>query len=767
MGDEPLQILLVEDNDADIALVRKLLMEGFSTSPVVLVRRSLSGAIIALRENLFDAVILDLGLPDSWGIRSLERLRETADDVPIVVLTALDDYEVGREAIAAGADDYLLKDERSSAFLARSIRYSIERMSIRRRMRKSEERFRALVENISDAVLMLADGEIRYVTPSIRNLLGYVPSDWSPDEFVNVFHPEERDTVARALRSVGRAPGAKVSLECRTHHVGGGWRRVELTLRNLRSDPLIGGLVLTVKDVTERSEAEAARRAAEERYRTVVESAPIGFYVVQDGEITYANPHLAEILGRPAEELVGRDLLEFVDERDRPRVGETLEGHAREDGEGIQHAVRGERGDGDRFEVEIQGIRVEIDGRPAVIGSVQDRTEQKRLTEGLVRAQRMEAVGRLSRVVAGDFNDILTGIIGHCDLALASLDDAAEERPDLEGVRRQAAKGVGQIRKLLAYSRQQVVRPRLLHPNRAIRNVSGMIDRLIGEGISVRSELSDFAEVVRIDPGQLELVVVNLVANARDAIGDDGVISIATESVDLTEEEVAHFPFEMPPGRYVELSVTDDGVGMSPETLERIFEPFFTTKPVGEGTGLGLAQVYGFARQSGGTVSIQSELGKGTRVSLLLPRMEQAVCAIPEDQDASVRAGRPARVLVVDDDAEVREAMVAMLDELGYQVDEAPSADDALARLADRRQPAIDILLSDVVMPGRLDGVGLAEEVQRLYPTIPIILASGYTTRIATEPAVRVLAKPFSHQALAETLSEILDSNTPAPPAAP
>ncbi|HSR41261.1 MAG TPA: response regulator, partial [Longimicrobiales bacterium] len=224
MGDEPLNILLVEDNDADIALVRKLLLEGFSTSPIVLVRRSLSGAIIALRENVFDAVILDLGLPDSWGIRSLERLRKTEDHVPIVVLTALDDDEVGREAIAAGADDYLLKDERSSALLARSIRYSIERTSIRRRMRKSEERFRALVENISDAVLMLDDGEVRYVTPSIRNLLGYVPSDWSPQEFVKVFHPDERDTVKRALRSVSRAPGAKVSLECRTHHVGGGWR---------------------------------------------------------------------------------------------------------------------------------------------------------------------------------------------------------------------------------------------------------------------------------------------------------------------------------------------------------------------------------------------------------------------------------------------------------------------------------------------------------------------------------------------------------------
>ncbi len=216
------------------------------------------------------------------------------------------------------------------------------------------------------------------------------------------------------------------------------------------------------------------------------------------------------------------------------------------------------------------------------------------------------------------------------------------------------------------------------------------------------------------------------------------------------------------PGAYLCVDVEDSGCGMSPDVQAHVFEPFFTTKPVGEGTGLGLAQVYGFVRQSGGTVSLQSEVGKGTRVSLLLPRREHDAAAL-EDQQVSVCAGRPARVLVVDDDAEVREAMVAMLDELGYQVDEAPSADEALARLADRRQPAIDILLSDVVMPGRLDGVGLAEEVQRLYPTIPIVLATGYTTRLAAASAFRVLAKPFSHQALAETLAEILDSNTPEP----
>jgi len=277
--------------------------------------------------------------------------------------------------------------------------------------------------------------------------------------------------------------------------------------------------------------------------------------------------------------------------------------------------------------------------------------------------------------------------------------------------------------------------------------------------VTLTLELPEGAWPTVLDPVQCELAVLNLAINARDAMPEGGPLVIALRQLTLVQDN----PFGLAAGPYLCVDVEDSGCGMSPDVQAHVFEPFFTTKPVGEGTGLGLAQVYGFARQSGGTVSLQSEVGKGTRVSLLLPRMEHDAAAALEDQQVSVRAGRPARVLVVDDDAEVREAMVAMLDELGYQVDEAPSADDALARLADRRQPAIDILLSDVVMPGRLDGVGLAEEVQRLYPTIPVVLATGYTTRLAAASAFRVLAKPFSHQALAEALSEILDSNTPEP----
>jgi signal transduction histidine kinase/ActR/RegA family two-component response regulator len=388
--------------------------------------------------------------------------------------------------------------------------------------------------------------------------------------------------------------------------------------------------------------------------------------------------------------------------------------------------------------------------------------QAERSHQALLQGQKLEALGNLTAGISHEFNNLLQSMTMGLQLA-EMLTSHPRARRAIEGCQRSARRATRLTRHLMTFSRSRTADAEQVDLRVLIIGMHELLTGALPNRVTLTLELPEGAWPTVLDPVQCELAVLNLAINARDAMPEGGPLVIALHQLTLVQDN----PFGLAAGPYLCVDVEDSGCGMSPEVQAHVFEPFFTTKPVGEGTGLGLAQVYGFARQSGGTVSIQSELGKGTRVSLLLPRMEQAVCAIPEDQDASVRAGRPARVLVVDDDAEVREAMVAMLDELGYQVDEAPSADDALARLADRRQPAIDILLSDVVMPGRLDGVGLAEEVQRLYPTIPIILASGYTTRIATEPAVRVLAKPFSHQALAETLSEILDSNTPAPPPAP
>lgn len=390
---------------------------------------------------------------------------------------------------------------------------------------------------------------------------------------------------------------------------------------------------------------------------------------------------------------------------------------------------------------------------------VKDAVAQaERSHQALLQGQKLEALGNLTAGISHEFNNLLQSMTMGLQLA-EMLTSHPRAKRAIEGCQRSANRATRLTRHLMTFSRSRTADAEQVDLRLLILGMHELLTDALPNRVTLRLELPEGAWPAVLDPVQCELAILNLAINARDAMPEGGPLVIALHKLTLVQDN----PFGLAPGPYLCLDVEDSGCGMSPDVQAHVFEPFFTTKPVGEGTGLGLAQVYGFARQSGGTVSLQSEVGKGTRVSLLLPRMEHEAAAALEDQQVSVRAGRPARVLVVDDDAEVREAMVAMLDELGYQVDEAPSADEALARLADRRQPTIDILVSDVVMPGRLDGVGLAEEVQRLYPTIPVILATGYTTRLTTATAFRVLAKPFSHQALAETLAEILDSNTPEP----
>ncbi|MHA6640627.1 hybrid sensor histidine kinase/response regulator [Stutzerimonas frequens] len=390
---------------------------------------------------------------------------------------------------------------------------------------------------------------------------------------------------------------------------------------------------------------------------------------------------------------------------------------------------------------------------------VKDAVAQaERSHQALLQGQKLEALGNLTAGISHEFNNLLQSMTMGLQLA-EMLTSHPRAKRAIEGCQRSANRATRLTRHLMTFSRSRTADAEQVDLRLLILGMHELLTGALPNRVTLTLELPEGAWPAVLDPVQCELAILNLAINARDAMPEGGPLVIALHKLTLVQDN----PFGLAPGPYLCVDVEDSGCGMSPDVQAHVFEPFFTTKPVGEGTGLGLAQVYGFARQSGGTVSLQSEVGKGTRVSLLLPRMEHEAAAALEDQQVSVRAGRPARVLVVDDDAEVREAMVAMLDELGYQVDEAPSADEALARLADRRQPTIDILLSDVVMPGRLDGVGLAEEVQRLYPTIPIVLATGYTTRLAAASAFRVLAKPFSHQALAETLAEILDSNTPEP----
>jgi len=374
----------------------------------------------------------------------------------------------------------------------------------------------------------------------------------------------------------------------------------------------------------------------------------------------------------------------------------------------------------------------------------------------LLQGQKLEALGNLTAGISHEFNNLLQSMTMGLQLA-EMLSSNPRAKRAIEGCQRSARRATRLTRHLMTFSRTRTADPERVDLRVLILGMHELLIGALPNRVVLEMRLPEDEWPAFVDAVQFELAVLNLAINARDAMAEGGPLIIDLHQCSLPCDN----PFNLSPGPYLCIVVEDTGCGMTPEVQAHIFEPFFTTKPVGEGTGLGLAQVYGFARQSGGAVSVYSEVGKGTRISILLPRIEAVAPSEPQKSRSAVRVAREARVLVVDDDDEVRDAVTAMLEELGYQVDEAPNAAVALDRLADPEQPNIDVLFSDIVMPGPLDGVALADEVHRLYPSIRIVLATGYSTRLMASSGYWVLAKPFSHEALADTLSAMLDAPAP------
>jgi signal transduction histidine kinase/ActR/RegA family two-component response regulator/HAMP domain-containing protein len=408
-----------------------------------------------------------------------------------------------------------------------------------------------------------------------------------------------------------------------------------------------------------------------------------------------------------------------------------------------------------------QVYRDEATGTSRLIGVAQDITEQRRVEQQLIQSQRMEAIGNLAGGIAHDFNNLLTAIIGYLSFVQRRLPPDAPVRDDLDEVERAARRAAALTSQLLSYARRQMVVPSSVDLNATVAGLTPMVRRLLGEDVEVESELAETLGSVRVDPGQLEQVLLNLVANARDAMPSGGSLRLTTRNVAITSAAARVIP-EARPGQYVALEVEDTGTGMTPEVQARIFEPFFTTKPPGAGTGLGLAMCYGIVRQAEGLILVESEPGRGTRFSVLLPR--EGAGADAEAGPALPAAPGRETVLLVEDDLTVRVVTGRMLRELGYTVVEAGSASEARSlAAADGR---IDLLLTDVVMPGG-NGRELAESLTSAHPGLPVVFMSGYTADVVlrqgvVQDKVAFLSKPFTADALAAALRRALDRTAPA-----
>ena len=389
-------------------------------------------------------------------------------------------------------------------------------------------------------------------------------------------------------------------------------------------------------------------------------------------------------------------------------------------------------------------------------GITQDVTERHTLEAQYQQAQKMEAVGRLAAGVAHDFNNLLTVILGYCELVLADFETGDPHPADLEQIQKAGTRAAGLTRQLLAFSRKQIIEPTVLDLNAVVSDMQAMLRPLIGEDVKVVVDLEPELALLKADRGQVEQTVMNLAVNARDAMPKGGTLTIATTNVEL-DEDYAVTHGGVTPGSYVALTVTDTGTGMTPEVQARLFEPFFTTKEVGKGTGLGLATVHGIAKQSGGSVGVYSELGKGTSFHVYFPRAE-AAGVVDAKPPATQRRPVEATVLLVEDAEELRELARRLLQRQGYTVLVASNADEAL-RLFEEH-PSIDLLLTDVVMPGS-SGPELTKQLVERRPALKVVYMSGYTEEAIVQhgvlkPGLAFLRKPFTSDTLERKISEVL-----------
>ncbi|MGH7520041.1 MAG: ATP-binding protein, partial [Gemmatimonadales bacterium] len=398
----------------------------------------------------------------------------------------------------------------------------------------------------------------------------------------------------------------------------------------------------------------------------------------------------------------------------------------------------------------------------AIVNNYRDATDRRNLEEQVILAQKMEAIGRLAGGVAHDFNNILTAIGGYTDLLLADLPEHDPRRHDVEEIYQAAQRAASLTQQLLAFSRRQVMQPKVIDLNALVTDIEKMLRRLIGEDILFATVLHPRVGNVRADPGKLEQVIVNLAENARDAMPDGGRLTIETRNVELDESYVSEHP-SVAPGPYVLLAVTDTGMGMDDETKARIFEPFFTTKARGKGTGLGLATVYGIVNQTGGHIWPYSEPGRGTTMRVYLPRVDIPADPVKRPERAAPESLRGAEtILLVEDEDPVRSVTRQLLERNGYTVLEAADGLEALALVGEENGSVqFDLLLTDVIMPG-MSGRQLAEHLKSRRPSLLVLFMSGYTDDAVVrhgmlEPGLAYLEKPFRPPALLQKLRDVLD----------
>ena len=645
--------------------------------------------------------------------------------------------------------------------LAEQCSGALERVQSREQLRESEERFRDLFENSPDAILVEnLDGTVLDV-----NFAACVLHGMTRDQLMG--RNALTDLVPPAWREAARNDFQKLAAGKLS------WIEGDILTADGRSTPVevragrieYGGkpaLLLHVRDITERRASAANLQSSEMLFRSVWENSVDGMRLTdENGIIVAVNDAYCRLVGLEANSLEGKLFtVAYAPSENREEMLQQLRDRF------LNRAPNSKRQQQHTFHnnltlmLEITDSFIEVQGRPLLMLSLfRDVTTQKRLEEQLRQSQKMEAIGQLAGGVAHDFNNILTIIHGHASLLVAAGLDETVAR-SAQQIAQAAERAAGLTRQLLTFSRRQLIQPKRLDMNKIVGNMTDMLGRILGEDVALQLNYSALPATVEADAGMMEQVLLNLAVNARDAMPRGGRLSVRIAVVDVDEEHVQRHP-EARPGRFVCVTKTDTGIGIPPENLSRIFEPFFTTKEVGKGTGLGLATVYGIVKQHQGWVEVESTVGKGTTFRIYIPFVGETRTPAEKPTTQVIVRGGNETILLVEDEKPVRELVARVLEKHGYQVLQAGAGAEAV-EIWRARKDEIDLLLTDLIMPGDMNGRELAEALWKGRPKLKVIFTSGYSADVVgkdfkIESEVNFLQKPYHPQTLALTVRRCLD----------
>jgi PAS domain S-box-containing protein len=600
---------------------------------------------------------------------------------------------------------------------------------------------------------------VTYVNDNVESLVGFEPEEFvaNAEFWTSRIHPEDREKIAED-RDLLLEKGEQVH-EFRFLHKDGRYRWLRDHRRLVRDGndlPLeIIGCAIDVTDL----------KLAEGRISSFLEGAPDAVITVNaEGKIVLANAQAERLFGYDKTTLIGQPADILVPKRRHKKVQKQREGYFRRPEVqeiGISTELLGLCKDGTEFPVEISLSPLDAGEEKLVAYAIRDMTERKKVEAQLQQAQKMEAVGQLTGGVAHDFNNLLTVIVGNLQLVEEIAEQDETVKKPIDAALDAAMRGAALTKRLLAFSRQQLLAPKVLDVNKLVNGLEPLLHRTLGDDIDVRVKLAKELWLTRVDPSQLENSIINLAINSRDAMPAGGTLVVETSNAEI-DETYAINQTEVVPGEYVMLRVGDDGTGIPKDALQHVFDPFFSTKERTKGSGLGLSMVYGFVKQSSGHIQVYSEEGYGTSIKIYLPRLsaEEVDTATTTTGSARLVPTGKETILLVEDETAVREIASTLLRALGYTVLEAEHGPAALEILDQHNN--IDLLFTDVVMPGGMNGVELVRQALQRYPEMKTLYTSGYADTAIFDKAMlsrgaELLTKPYRKEVLASKIREILD----------